>query len=352
MTAPLDHPSADAWRAAVNRELRELMVGDSAAFILPGVGGAVFFSEEHDPAEGAKYVGLEPPPPSTAQSMWELAVEQRVCTTETLYGRDVARYFRSGYYNEYAGANGARRALAAMLPLVPGKPTPTQMANVSVWRSWTSGKNGGSFGDRERQLLELLFPSLQAGIEALLQWQQHRVNLLQAVDVLGQAVIVCDQNGVVVHETEALTAALRADPEAETLREALLRMARAHRIKAGPGRRVSTPPVAHIRTVRARYRLRGMAYGTLRERQPLTLVSLERLTPATPSAEEVRRRFALTASEVRVAFLLAEGRSNKDVAHALGVRESTARRHTEHVLAKLKVRARAAVGPRLLDCAD
>jgi DNA-binding NarL/FixJ family response regulator len=52
---------------------------------------------------------------------------------------------------------------------------------------------------------------------------------------------------------------------------------------------------------------------------------------------------------VRVAFLLAEGRSNAYVADALGVRPSTAPRHTERVLAKLNVRTRAAVGPRLLD---
>jgi DNA-binding CsgD family transcriptional regulator len=351
MTSPLDHPSADAWRAAVNRELRALMVGDSAAFILPGAGGPVFFSEEHDPAEGAKYVGLEPPALSTGQSMWERAVELRVITTETLYANDVGRYFQSGYYNEYAGANGARRALAAMLPLAPGKPTPTQMANVSVWRSWTSGKNGGSFGDRERQLLQLLFPSLQAGIKTLLQWQQHRVNLLHAVDILGQAVLVCDQDGAVLHETQALTAVLSADAEAESVRAALLRIARAHRIVGGPGADLC-PPVVEIRTAHARYRLRVTVYGTPLERQPLTLVSLERLSPPTPSAEEARRRFGLTPSEVRVALLLAEGRSNAYVADALGVRESTARRHTEHVLAKLKVRTRAAVGPRLLSHYD
>src|SRR5689334_21890566 len=49
LTAPLEFPSADAWRAAVNRALTELLNGDSAAFVIPGVGGAVFFSEEHDP---------------------------------------------------------------------------------------------------------------------------------------------------------------------------------------------------------------------------------------------------------------------------------------------------------------
>jgi DNA-binding CsgD family transcriptional regulator len=351
LTSPLEFADADAWRAAVNRELKALMVGDSAAFILPGVGGAVFLSEEHDPAEGAKYVGLEPPTVSSGQSIWERAVEQRVCTTESLYGRGIDRYFRSGYYNEYAGANGARRALAAMVPLAPGKPTPAHMANVSIWRSWTSGRDGGHFGARETQLLELLLPSLCAGVEALLQWQQHRVNLLQAIDLLGHAVQVYDQRGEVVHETLAMSAEISADSETTALRAALLRIARSSQSARTPIG-VASPPVVELRTARARYRARATMYGTAHERDPLILVSLERLTPVGPSAEAVRQRFGLTPSETRVALMLAAGRSNADIATALGTRASTARRHTEHVLRKLNVRTRAAVGPRLATAAE
>lgn len=69
MTSPLAYPDADAGRAAVNRELRALMVADTAAFLLPGVGGVAFFSEEHDPAESAKYTELEPPAHSSGQSL-------------------------------------------------------------------------------------------------------------------------------------------------------------------------------------------------------------------------------------------------------------------------------------------
>jgi DNA-binding CsgD family transcriptional regulator len=284
--------------------------------------------------------------------MWERAVEQRVCTTESLYGRAMDRYFRSGYYNEYAGANGARRALAAMVPLAPGKPTPVHMANVSIWRSWTSGRDGGHFGARETQLLELLLPSLCAGVEALLQWQQHRLNLLQAIDLLGQAVQVYDQRGEVVHETPAMSAEISADPDATALRAALSRIASSRRSAWPTDIGVASPPVVEFRTTRARYRARATGYGTTQERDPLTLVSLERLTLAGPSAEELRRHFGLTPSETRVALMLAAGRSNADIATALGIRASTARRHTEHVLRKLNVRTRAAVGPRLATAAE
>jgi DNA-binding CsgD family transcriptional regulator len=48
-----------------------------------------------------------------------------------------------------------------------------------------------------------------------------------------------------------------------------------------------------------------------------------------------------------VSRLLADGRSNADLARALGVSIHTARRHVEHVLLKLGVHSRAAVGAAL-----
>src|SRR5688572_20240219 len=61
LTTPLDYESSDAWRAAVNRHVRTLLAGDTAGFLLPGVGGTLFFTEDHDPAEIAKYPELEVP---------------------------------------------------------------------------------------------------------------------------------------------------------------------------------------------------------------------------------------------------------------------------------------------------
>ncbi|HEU4699157.1 MAG TPA: helix-turn-helix transcriptional regulator [Gemmatimonadales bacterium] len=63
-----------------------------------------------------------------------------------------------------------------------------------------------------------------------------------------------------------------------------------------------------------------------------------------PAEAALPGRFRLTARECQVALLLAEGRSNSDVAAALGVSPHTARHHTENVMAKLGARSRAEVG--------
>jgi DNA-binding CsgD family transcriptional regulator len=63
--------------------------------------------------------------------------------------------------------------------------------------------------------------------------------------------------------------------------------------------------------------------------------------------EALRLRFGLTRTEVRVARLLAEGRSNDGIAAEFEISPHTARHHTQHVLQKLGVSSRAQVGPKI-----
>lgn len=58
-------------------------------------------------------------------------------------------------------------------------------------------------------------------------------------------------------------------------------------------------------------------------------------------------QYGLTPREMQVAMLLAEGRSNQDIASALNVSPHTARHHTQHVLAKLGVHSRAQAGAKI-----
>ena len=67
-------------------------------------------------------------------------------------------------------------------------------------------------------------------------------------------------------------------------------------------------------------------------------------TGAAPSDAELRSRYGLTARQVEVARLLADGCSNSEVAERLGVTENTARNHTEQVMKKLETSRRARVG--------
>jgi len=67
------------------------------------------------------------------------------------------------------------------------------------------------------------------------------------------------------------------------------------------------------------------------------------------SDEELRDRFGLTARQVSVARLMAEGCSNAEIATRLSVSYFTARNHAEQVLAKFGVPARAAIGAMLFE---
>jgi DNA-binding CsgD family transcriptional regulator len=60
-----------------------------------------------------------------------------------------------------------------------------------------------------------------------------------------------------------------------------------------------------------------------------------------------KRQEGLTAAERRVASLVAEGRTNREVAAALFLTERTVASHLTHVYAKLGIRSRTELARRL-----
>lgn len=105
----------------------------------------------------------------------------------------------------------------------------------------------------------------------------------------------------------------------------------------------------HIAIGGAAYRVKGelLAHAAT---TPVVLVAIERHPDAYPSYHELRAAFRLTRAEARVATLLAERMSNREIAQELGVTGHTARRHTEKVLLKLGIHRRTDVRRELLRC--
>lgn len=66
-----------------------------------------------------------------------------------------------------------------------------------------------------------------------------------------------------------------------------------------------------------------------------------RKPPTTGSQEETSLRFRLTPRERQIVRLLAEGKSNKEVAHTLEISLDTAETHRKNILNKLQLRSTA-----------
>lgn len=75
----------------------------------------------------------------------------------------------------------------------------------------------------------------------------------------------------------------------------------------------------------------------------LPVATVQRLDADQLSESALRDRFRLTRKESHVALLLAQRRSNAEIADALRISPHTARRHTENVMLKLNVTSRYSV---------
>lgn len=105
--------------------------------------------------------------------------------------------------------------------------------------------------------------------------------------------------------------------------------------------------VRQVRTDLGLYTLRGSSFRGPNDLRPVMLVYAESETDKarpTPFKEtRIHSRFRLSLKEERVAQMLADRRTNEEIASALCVSPHTARHHTERVLIKLGIRSRKEV---------
>lgn len=86
---------------------------------------------------------------------------------------------------------------------------------------------------------------------------------------------------------------------------------------------------------------------TERDRKHGWIVLLMQEPAQLPCDYTLMTRYGLTERQIQVARLLAERCSNREIAEELGFTESTAGRHTEHVMKKLGVSSRKEVRSKL-----
>jgi DNA-binding CsgD family transcriptional regulator len=167
--------------------------------------------------------------------------------------------------------------------------------------------------------------------------------------------LVTGAYGRMGYRNSAIAQILRDDPEQASIESALSRSTRTltEIYKRGPPEVAmlqKTHAVA-LRTSTARYQICTVMLGAS---ACVLLFRVAEIAARDPNVDAVRielaQCFQLTARECEVAWLLARGESNADIARALAISPFTARRHTEHVLAKLGARSRAEAGVLVLRC--
>lgn len=347
LVTPLDFATVDEWRSAVNRQLKELLHADSVGFFLPVEDGLMLYSEEHDPEELARYQDYPPPPMIDGTPMWEAMVRNGVMTLAQGYGERYELYTNSVYYNEYSGANGAHDTMSMGFAL--GEEV--DPGNMSILHFWHGSPHGRLFGERETQLLRLLLPAFHAGVESQTRWGEQRRELLDTLDRLGEAVLLTDLGGRLLHVSPALEQVIAEDAEPERLRHELWRVI--HDVRtAAIGKPISAAapasPARDLTTATGRYRVRACLYGRrFRGHACYVVLGLERRSPVPLTPDELSATYSLTPAEIRVALLLGQGSSNREIATELFITDHTARRHTERILSKMNVRSRAEVVAKL-----
>lgn len=101
--------------------------------------------------------------------------------------------------------------------------------------------------------------------------------------------------------------------------------------------------VRHIAVGQDRYRLVVDLLPPNSRGERVPIATVERVSEPDLSERALRERFRLTRKESHVARLLAQRRSNAEIAETLSISPHTARRHTENVMLKLNVNSRFSV---------
>lgn len=93
--------------------------------------------------------------------------------------------------------------------------------------------------------------------------------------------------------------------------------------------------------------LRAVDLGVPRQgRSPAILVLLD---VQDPLSDRELRQLGLTRAEIRIARLVVQGRTNREIAHALSISVHTVRHHVQHIHDKVGVRSRAQLTRALHD---
>ena len=348
LLSPLDAPSVDSWRTRSIESVKKLSGADKGVFMLPLVGHDLTLSDSEEMDTGARaYVEYYHQfDPILQVRRKELGLEVFSCDLLC----DPAQLPRMAIHGEWLLPYRLFHPLGMGFEVDGG----FGLASLHLYHRTPTARY---FGDTGLSLLQLTLPAFKAGVLTVLRLQRHRAELARTIDAMGSGICLANIAGELVHQNPALGRMLADDPEREKLRAAIQLVARDAGSHA-PARIAHAHPASkpqvllQVPTARARYRIRGcLAGAALFHGSVAVMVMVDRVPAGLPSASSLQERHGLTPREVQVAALLAQSTTTAAVATALGISRHTVRRHTEQILGKLGVHARAAVRAKLWESA-
>ncbi len=353
LLSPLDFESFGEWRTKARHTVGALLGADTSVSLLQIPGEPAFEADDPTPLVeyGAHYHQFDRVDKyrdlGTVAFTWD--------TIGHLWERPSrAAWLGSEFYNDWVCRHRLCQPRGLNVALRPGQPLigPPQGEDVAALYFYQDTERPAIDRGRQRVMLETLLPAFSAGTYIALRVGARGL-LAPLVDTLAEGVALLDERARVVYENRSIRQMFVDEPEAARLERECVQIGRSvlasagRAVKSRGGEVLGSRPYA-LRTATAAYEVRGALVGPgVLGNGPMAVVVLERTTPGRRALEGLGLRFRLTPRELAVAQLLAEGRSNEQVAALLGVSIHTTRRHVEHVLMKLGVHSRAAVGARL-----
>jgi DNA-binding CsgD family transcriptional regulator/PAS domain-containing protein len=354
LLSPFDVGGIGAWRTRVRHTLQTLLCADSSVSLLQLPGEPPFEADNLSPLieYGAYYHRFDRV--DKYRDLGTVAFVWRVIGH--LWERPSRdAWLASEFYNDWVLRCRLCQPRGLNVALPPGQPLtgPPQGQDVAALYFYQDAERPAVDGERQLAILRALLPAFSTGTYLALHMGARGL-LTELVGTLAEGVVLLDEHRRVAYENPAFRRLVAEDPDARQLERAtaelgtaVLAVVQRRRSKTCP----TEPPVPGTRTIAtgpAAYRLRcACVHAGVLGPAVMALVAVERTTPGWGAFQRLRARFGLTSRELGVARLLAEGRSNEEAARLLGVSIHTARRHVEHVLLKLGVHSRAAVGARL-----
>jgi len=345
LLSPLDSVDAETWRGEVGHTIGELLGADRSAFKLEIPGAPVLYSEDYSQSTLDDYMSHYHTVDLGRLRREELGLE--VWNRWRLHGSKLRQFWESEIHQDFLAPNKIFDSMGLTIN-VRGASKPATLF-------FHKEKPGTpQFGERGVAILSLLLPAFKAGVRDAMRYSRQRDSLATHLDSLTEGIRICDLKGDTVHQNPAFTAATTGDPHPEKLERVIfdivhelvgLTRQQSSALHALAGHRL----VHEVHSSTASYEVRGSFLGReLLGAELRIVISLQRLAPSTTlSDKSLQERFGLTSRELEVARRLAQGESTKEVAQSCGISLHTARRHTEKVFAKLGVRNRSQVGPKL-----